>query len=163
MGYTYDMQTKRFRHAFPISAYIIYALVIAVSVLSIVLASLRLSGTAGFLSVYPALDILSIVLFGAFSVFMAFIMFGTGYSVSAEQVRAGSLFFRKKAPRESLLKYVFDAQAKIGAIYYRVPDDDGIVYIVVTLRPSDREPFEAALRECFPDLLIETRTGERKE
>ena len=54
---------KKFRYAFPISAYVVYALLLAVSAISVVLAALRLGEVGGLFSVYPVSDVLSIVVF----------------------------------------------------------------------------------------------------
>ncbi|MBP5404538.1 MAG: hypothetical protein J6Y74_01125 [Clostridia bacterium] len=146
---------KKFRYAYPKSAYVVYALVNAVSIVSIVFASLRLAGVGGFISVIPATDILSIVLFALFFVALAILVFGTSYSFKGDDLVLDRFFVKKKISRENILRYVSDDAAGIGALYYADPaTPEKVLYIVVSIHKKDRQAFVDALREFKPDVVI---------
>jgi len=152
---------KKYRYAFPVSAYVIYALVVAVSAVSMVLASLRLAGVGGFLSVYPALDITSLVLSVLFIIALALIVFMASFGFKEDFFVIDRVFVRKKIARENLLKYVWDEKAGIGALYYtdeNAPAD--IRFVVITIHKGKRKAFEESLRLFKSDILIESRTEE---
>ena len=57
---------KKYRYSFPKSAFFIYVMIVLASITAIVFAILRLAEVGNYASVYPALDIVSIVVFAVF-------------------------------------------------------------------------------------------------
>ena len=152
---------KKFRYAYPKSAYVVYALIIAVTIVSIVFASLRLAEVGGFFSVIPATDIVTIVIFALFFVALAILVFGTTYSFKGDSLVLDRFFVKKKIPRENILRYVSDDAAGIGALYYAdsaLPEN--VLYVVVSLHKKDRQAFVDALRDFKPDVIITTNGEE---
>jgi len=152
---------KKFRYAFPISAYVIYALLMVVSVLSIVLASLRLAEVGNFVSVYPATDIVSIVLFSVFFILMAIIVFGTSYRFTEKELVLERIFFRKKIDRDHILKCVTDESAGLSALYYIDPiDPENLLFVVICLPRSKKNAFFEALRTLKPEIILESNSDQ---
>ena len=152
---------KKFRYAYPKSAYVVYALIVAVTIVSIVFASLRLAEVGGFVSVIPATDIASIVIFALFFVALAILVFGTSYSFKGDFFVLDRFFVKKKISRDSILKYVSDGAAGIGALYYADPaNPENVLYVVVSLHKKDRQAFPDALRAFNPDVVITTNGEE---
>ena len=71
---------KKFRYAFPIPAYVVYALLRLLSVVSIGFAALRLGNAGGFFSVYPVSDVLSIVVFSIAILAVLWLTFFSNYA-----------------------------------------------------------------------------------
>ena len=148
---------KKFRYAFPVSAYVIYGLLIAVSVFSIVFASLRLAEVGKLVSVYPASDIVSIVVFAVFLVLMSLITFGTCYRLNDKSLVCDHVLFRKKIEWDRILRYVTDEPSGVSALYYLDPaSPDSVLFVVICLRQSQRQNFVDTLKSYKPDLPIES-------
>ena len=147
---------KKFRYSFPISAYVIYALLAAVSVFAVVFASLRLAEVGKLVSVYPASDIVSIVVFAIFLVLMTMITFGTCYRFGESNFVCDHVLFRKKIDKERILRCVTDEAAGVSALYYLDPaSPDNVLFVVICLAKKDRAAFLDALKAYKPDLPIE--------
>lgn len=148
---------KKFRYSFPISAYVIYALLMAVSAFSIIFASLRLAEVGKLVSVYPASDIVSIVVFAVFLVLMTLISFGTCYRLNDQAFVSDHVLFKKKIEWDRVLRYVIDEASGVSALYYLDPAvPDNVLFIVICIKASERQSFVDALKSFKPDLLIET-------
>ena len=147
---------KKFRYAFPISAYVVYALLAAVSVFTVVFSSLRLAEVGNLVSVYPATDIASIVLFVVFLALMTLITFGTSYRFTEDSFVCDRVLFKKKIDRDRISKFVTDETAGVGALYYLDPSSpDTVLFVVICIAKIRRAAFVEALKSFKPDIVVE--------
>ncbi len=156
---------KKFRYAFPISAYVVYALLFIVSVVSIVFAALRLGEVGGMFSVYPISDVLSIVFFSIAIVAELWIMFFSNYVFCDDTFVMTRLFFKKRIKREDVIKLVTDEDSGISALYYcgSKPGEQTVSFLIVSIAKKNREAFESALRAFKRDIVIESNSKEKEE
>jgi len=153
---------KKFRYAFPISAYVIYGLLSVVAVFSIVIASLRLAEVGSLVSVYPASDIVSIVVFAVFLVLMSLISFGTCYRMDEKSFVSDHVLFRKKIEWARILRYVTDEASGVSALYYLDPaSPDNVLFLVICLSKAQRQAFVDSLKSFKPDLLVESNAPQQ--
>ena len=147
---------KKFRYAFPKSAYLVFALIVAAAVIGIVFASLRLAEAAGYLSVYPAVDIATIVTFVLFLGLVCGDLFSAYYAFEEQSFLIARLFSKKRIPRDLVCKFVIDEASGLAALYFPSPEQpDAVAYVTVNLRRRDLEPFSEALRLFNPAVVIE--------
>lgn len=147
---------KKYGLAFPKSAFVLFAMVIFASVAGIVFAALRLAEVGGYLSLYPAIDIMSIVLFVLFIAFIAGSLFFSYYTFSEEEFIGVRLFSRKRVARDSIRKFVLDEESSVAALYYVDPAaPDTLSFVTIHLKKADVDPFIADLRAFRSDVAVE--------
>lgn len=149
---------KKFRYAFPISAYVVYALLLAVSAISVVLAALRLGEVGGLFSVYPVSDVLSIVVFSIAFIAVLGLMLFSNYSFCGDEFVVTRVFLKKRVERKNIVKLVTDEESGVSALYYygTQPGEETVSFLVVSVGKSKRAAFESALKEFKRDIVIES-------
>ena len=148
---------KKFRYAFPVSAYVVFGLLMLVSAASVVLAALRLGNVGGMFSVYPVSDVLNVVIFSLAFIAVAWLAFFSSYSFSGDSFVVNRLFFKQRVKREDLIKLVTDEESGLSALYRlgSKPGEKTVSFIVVSVFERDRAAFENALKEFKKDVVIE--------
>lgn len=147
---------KKYRFSFPKSAFLIYALIILAAAVAIVFAILRLVGVGSYVSVYPAMDIVTIAAFALFLLLIGLNLFGSYYAFEERAFLMKQLFFRKRVERELLYKLVIDEASGFAALYYFSPaSPEALSYVPVNIRRRDLDSFTEALRRFKSDILIE--------
>ena len=155
---------KKYRFAFPKSAIFIYVLIVLASITAIVFASLRLAGVGKFVSVYPAIDITSIVVFVVFIALMGLNLLTAYYAFTEEAFVMAQLFSKKKVARASICKFVMDEASGVAALYYLDPSKpDVISYVTINLRKASIPSFVEELRAYRSDIAIEVVPSKDKE
>ena len=159
----YDM--KKFRYVFPISAYVLFGLLLAISAVSVVLASLRLGNAGGFFSVYPVTDVISIVVFSIAFASVLCSAFVSSYAFCGDAFVFTRLFSKKRINKKDLIKLVTDEASGVSALYYYgvEPGDKQVSFIVISIGRKNREPFESALREFKRDIVMEITSSDRAD
>ena len=147
---------KKYRISFPKSAFFLFGMVILAAIAGIVFAVLRLAGVGGYLSVYPAIDIMSIVLFVLLVAFIAGNLFFSFYAFSEEVFISVRLFSRKKVARDRICKFVLDEESSVAALYYVDPaSPETLSFVTVFLKKADVDRFIADLRAFRSDIAVE--------
>ena len=149
---------KKFRYTFPVSAYVVYALLLLLSALSVVFASLRLGEVGGMFSVYPVSDVISIVVFSsAFAAVLSLMLFSY-YAFTEDSFVATKLFFKKRVKKENVIKLVTDEESGVSALYYygSAPGEETVSFLVICVSRKNREAFVSALKEFKRDIVIES-------
>ncbi|GEM_PF-2599345 len=156
---------KKFRYAFPISAYVVYALLLAVSVLSVVFAALRLGNAGGFISVYPVTDALTIALFSLCFLTILFLVCFSNYTFSENEISVSRLFFKKRVRKENLIKLVTDEESGVSALYYYGTErgEQTVSFLIVCVPKKQRDAFVSALRDFKRDIVIESNPKKFEE
>ena len=150
---------KKFRYAFPISAYVIYGLLLCVSLFSVIIAAFRLGEVGGLFSVFPVSDILSIVVFSLAFVSILWLIFFSNYVFSNDSFEVTRLFYKKRIRKADLIKLVTDKESGVSALYYygAKEGEASISFIVISISKKKRADFEEALRSFKSDIILETR------
>ena len=153
---------KKFRYAFPIPAYVVYALLLLLSVVSIVFAALRLGNAGGFFSVYPVSDVLSIVVFSIAILAVLWLTFFSNYAFCGDTFVFTRLFLKKRVNRQDIIKLVTDDESGVSALYYYGSEqgEKNVDFLVVCVGKGKREAFIGALREFKRDIVIESNPKE---
>lgn len=147
---------KKYRFSFPKSAFVLFCMVILASVAGIVFAALRLAEVGGYLSLYPAIDIMSIVLFVLFVAFIAGNLFLSYYAFSSEEFIAVRLFSRKRVARDTICKFVLDEESSVAALYFVDPAaPETLSFVTLYLKKADVDRFIADLRAFRSDIAVE--------
>lgn len=147
---------KKYRFAYPRSAFVIFGLIIAAGVVSILFSVLRLAEVGKYASSLPALDVVTIIAFAIFYALIGYNLFGSYYAFEESDFLVAQLFFRKRIAGELLVKFVIDEASGVTALYYFDPaTPDTLSFVTVNLRRRDVAAFTAELREFKPDVLIE--------
>ena len=147
---------KKYRFLYPKSAFVIYALIVITSVVSIVFAALRLAEVGKYFSTYPALDVLDIVLFSIFIAVISLNLFCSYYAFRDNAFVVAQLFFRRKIPLISVRRFVIDEATGLAALYFEDPRAPGtLACVTVNLRKRDLDPFSEDLRFFIQDIVIE--------
>ena len=147
---------KKYRFSFPKSAFVLFCMVILASVAGIVFAALRLAEVGGYLSLYPAIDIMSIVLFVLFVAFIAGNLFLSYYAFSSEEFIAVRLFSRKRVARDAICKFVLDEESSVAALYFVDPAaPETLSFVTLYLKKADVDRFIADLRAFRSDIAVE--------
>ena len=156
---------KKYRYSFPKAAVFIYALIVLASVTAIVFASLRLAGVGAFVSIYPAVDITSIVVFVVFVALLGWNLLTSYYAFTEDAFVVSQLFSKKKIARDAVCKFVLDEASGVAALYYfNSSAPDVLCYVTVNLRKSVMQSFIEDLRGFRPDVAVETiSAGKDKE
>ena len=149
---------KKFRYAFPIPAYVVYALLLLLSAVSVLFAALRLGNAGGFFSVYPVSDVLSIVVFSIAILAVLWLSLFSNYAFSGDTFVFTRLFLKKRVNRQDIIKLVTDEESGVSALYYygSVPGERNVDFLVVCVGKGKRDAFERALREFKSDIVIES-------
>lgn len=146
---------KKYRNAFPKSALFIYVLIVASSLAAIVFAILRLAEVGNYVSVYPALDIVSIVVFAIFIALIGFSLFGSYFAFGEEEFIVSQLFFKKRISRDALSQVILDEESLVAALYYRDPTKpDVLSYLTVILKKSSVDAFIEDVRAFRSDVAV---------
>ena len=147
---------RKYRYSFPKSAFFVFALIVLASVTAIVFASLRLAGVGKYLSVYPALDVTTIVVFVIFTALIGCSLWTSYYAFTDEAFVAAQLFSRKKVSREALRKFVLDEASGVAALYFEDAAKPGaLLYITINLRKAAMDSFIEDLRAFRSDIAVE--------
>ena len=148
---------KKYRFSYPKSAIVIYALIVLASITAIVFAILRLAEVGNYVSVYPALDIVSIVLFVLFVALIGSNFFVSYYAFEEDAFLAKQLFSKKRVLRDTLCKFVCDEASHVAALFYIDPATPDVVsYVTVSIKWSLLDGFIKDLKEFAPSLTVET-------
>ena len=146
---------KKYRNAFPRSAFFIYVLIVASSLAAIVFAILRLAEVGSYVSVYPALDVVSIVVFTLFIALIGFNLFGSYFAFGEEEFVVSQLFFKKRIARDSLTQVILDEESLVAALYYSDPaKPDALSYLTVNLKKSYVDAFIEDVRVFRSDVAV---------
>ena len=156
---------KKFRYHFHSSAFVIYALIVLASITAIVFAALRLAGVGDLVSVYPAVDIASIVIFALFVALIGYYFFSVYYTFTADSFVVVQLFSRKAVARDALCKLTLDEASGLAALYYvdEEADPDVLPFIAIDMRRKDLDAFIADLRAFKSDIVIESIPQKKEE
>ncbi|HCU56276.1 MAG TPA: hypothetical protein DIC18_02955 [Clostridiales bacterium] len=150
---------KKYRFAFPKSAFVIYALIIAAAVISVVFSALRLAEVGKYASSIPALDIVTIVAFGIFVLLLGYNLFGAFYAFEKSAFVSAQLFFRKRVQKERIYKFIIDQESGVAALYYLDPaSPESLLYVTVNIKRKELDAFTEDLRRFKSDVLIEVRS-----
>ena len=151
----YNGRMKKYKYSFPKSAFVIYLLIIAAAVVAIVFAALRLAGVGNFLSVYPAVDITSVVVFALFLVLLGLHLFASYYGFDGKDFVIKQLFSKKRIERDVIARFVLDEQSGVAALYYIDPQTpDALSYVMINLRSKDMDAFIVDLRAFKSDIVV---------
>lgn len=155
---------KKFRYSFPRAAYVIFALILAAAVVGILFASLRLAEVGEFFSIYPAVDIVTIVAFVLFLMLIGADILFAYYAFDEDTFIVLRLFSKKRVGRDVLYKLVIDEATGLAALYFFDPHSPETLYFVtVNLKKRDLEPFCEELRRFKSDIIIEINPLRKKE
>ena len=147
---------KKYRFVFPKSAYVIAVLIFLSAIAGTVFSVLRLAEVAGFFSVIPAIDILTIVFFSVFIAALGLTLFGSYYAFADSHFVIAKLFFRYRIERDRIVKLVIDEPSGFAALYYFRPElRDVLSFVTVNLRRRDLDPFVEGLRAFKTDVVVE--------
>ena len=147
---------KKYRQAFPKSAFIIYGVLNVVSLAAIVFSSLKLAGAGELVSYFPVLDVTTIAVFVAFMVLTALLLFRAYYAFTEKTLVLCRGLFRTVLDRDLFAKFVYDEATAVGALYYADPHSSDVArYVVLHLRKRDLEPFVEDLRRLKSDVVVE--------
>ena len=147
---------KKYRFCFPKSAFLIYALIILASIVSIVFSSLRLANVGKYASIHPAVDITTIVVFVIFVALIGYNLVASYYAFVGDTFVIAQLFSKKKIAREALCRFVLDEESSVAALYYLDPArPDVISYVTISLRKATMSSFVEELRAFRGDIAIE--------
>ena len=146
---------KKYRFAYPKSAYVIFALILAAGVISIIFSALRLGGVGKYASSMPALDIATIVAFVIFYFLIGYNLFGSYYAFEEHSVLAKQLFFRKRVERDVLVKFVIDEASGLAALYFFDPSSpETLSFMTVHVRRKEIAAFAEDLRAFKSDIVV---------
>ena len=155
---------KKYRYHFRSSAFVIYALIALASITAIIFAALRLAGVGGLISLYPAVDITSIVIFAIFILLIGYYFFSAYYALREDEFVVSQLFFKKTVKRDTIAKLTVDEASGLAALYYLDPaKPDVLPFVAIDMKRKDLDDFIAALRAFKTDVVIESIPVERGE
>ena len=155
---------KKYRFCFSKPAYVVVGLIFAAAIVSIVFAALRLAGTGDYLSVYPAVDIITIVEFSILPIFMLFFLLRSHYAFEEDCFTVFKVLSKRRIPRDSLCKFVIDEATKFAVLYFFADEScETLAYVTVNLRKKDLDSFTETLRAFKSDILIEINPVDKSE
>ena len=155
---------KKYRYSFPKSIFFIYALIVVAAIVAIVFASLRLAEVGNYISIYPAVDIASIVVFAIFLVLLGWHLFGSYYLLEGRTFTVVQLFSKKKVDRDAIAKLVIDEESGLAALYFIDPaTPDVLSFVTINLKRKVLDAFSEDLRLFKTDIVIEINPVQKEE